>query len=188
MDEGDLPGDVGKVQRFLDRGIAAADHCDLLVAVEEAVAGGAGGYAAAGELLLRGQAQVLGRRAGGDDQRIAAVFAAVTDQAEGLFGQLHGVDVVEDHLGVEALGVLLETPHEVGAHHAVGIGGPVVDLGRGHQLAALGEAGDQHRIQVGAGGVDGSGIAGGAGAEDQQAGVFRGHRKHSCGLRVKGGL
>ena len=42
----DLAGDVGQVQRFLDRGIAAADHGDVLVLVEEAVAGGAGGHAA----------------------------------------------------------------------------------------------------------------------------------------------
>jgi hypothetical protein len=42
----DLAGDVGQVQRFLDGGIAAADHRHVLVAVEEAVAGGAGGNAA----------------------------------------------------------------------------------------------------------------------------------------------
>ena len=39
---------------------------------------------------------------------------------------------------------------------------------------------DEDGVQVGAGGVHGSGVAGGAGAEDQQAGVFRGHEEHSC--------
>jgi len=31
--------------------------------------------------------------------------------------------------------------------------GQIVDFGGGHELAALGDAGDQHRAEVGAGGV-----------------------------------
>jgi hypothetical protein len=80
---------------------------------------------------------------------------------KGFCVELGGVDVVEDDLGVEALGVLLEARHQVGALHAVGVGRPVVHVGGGHQLAALGQAGDQQRLQVGAGGVDGGGVAGG---------------------------
>src|SRR5690606_41061385 len=57
-----------------------------------------------------------------------------------LFGQLHRVNVIEDHLGVEALGVLLEALNQVRTHHAVGIGRPVVHLGGGHELAALRES------------------------------------------------
>jgi len=171
MDHRDLAGDVGQVERLLDRGVAAADHADVLVAVEEAVAGGAGRHALAHEGLLRGQAQVLGRGAGGDDQRIAGVLAGIADQPQRTLVELHRVDVVEDHLGAEALGVLLEARHEVRPLHPVGIGRPVVDVGGRHQLPALGQAGDQHRIQVGAGGIDRGGVAGGAGAEDQEAGV-----------------
>jgi hypothetical protein len=74
-------------------------------------------------------------------------------------------------LRVEALGVLQEALHQVGALHAVHVGGPVVDLGGGHQLAALGHAGDEHRLEVGAGGVERGGVAGRAGAQDQHAGV-----------------
>ena len=94
------------------------------------------------------------------------------------------VDVVEDDLRVEALGVLQEALHQVGAHHAVDVGRPVVDVGRGHQLAALGDAGDQHRLQVGAGRVEGGGVAGGAGAEDQDAGVLRGSGGHGFGKGI----
>jgi hypothetical protein len=61
-------GVVGEVQRFLDRGIAAADHRHLLAAEEEAVAGGAGGDAEALEAPSRRQAQPAGLGAGGDDQ------------------------------------------------------------------------------------------------------------------------
>ena len=56
------------------------------------------------------------------------------------------MDVVEDDLGLEALGVLLEARHQLGALHAVGIGRPVVDVGRRHQLPALRQTGDQHGL------------------------------------------
>ena len=72
----------------------------------------------------------------------------------GRLRQVDRVDVVEHDLGVEALGVLQEALHQVGALHAVDVGRPVVDVGRRHQLAALRDAGDQHRLQVGARGVD----------------------------------
>ena len=79
-------------------------------------------------------------------------------------------------LGVEALGVLLEARHEIRPLHAVGVGRPVVDFGGGHELAALGEAGDQHGREVGARCVYCGGVAGRAGAQDDEAGVLGGHR------------
>ena len=96
-------------------------------------------------------------------------------------------------LRVEALGVLQEALHQVGALHAVDVGRPVVDVGRRHQLAALGDAGDQHRLQVGARGVEGGGVAGRAGAEDQDAGVLRGVEvmalgKRDCAAKRRGSL
>src|SRR3546814_3223036 len=80
MHEVDLARDVGQVQRFFDRGVAAADHGHVLLLVEEAVAGRAGGNAAALELLLRLQPQVLRRGAGGDDQRVGGVVAVVRSE------------------------------------------------------------------------------------------------------------
>jgi hypothetical protein len=76
------------------------------------------------------------------------------------------VDVVEHDLGLEALGVLLHARHQVRAQQAVGVARPVVDVGGGHQLAALLQAGDDDRLEVGAG--DSGRPAGRAGAEDQQ--------------------
>ena len=52
------------------------------------------------------------------------------------------MDVVEDHFGAEALGVLLEALHELGALYSHGVRRPIVDVGGGHQLAALGETGE----------------------------------------------
>ena len=89
------------------------------------------------------------------------------------------VDVVEDDLCLEALGVLQEALHQRRALHAVHVGGPVVHLGGGGELSALRHAGDEHGVQVGAGGVDSSAIAGGAGTEDEQLDVAGGHRSGS---------
>ena len=146
MYQRDLRGDVGEIQCLLDRGIAAADDGDLLIAIEEAVAGGAGRDTLAHEGFLGSQAEILGSGTGRDDQRVAGVFAGIADQLERRFVELCGVDVVENDLGFEALRVLQEARHQVRPHDAVGVGGPVVHLGRGHQLPPLGDAGDQHRI------------------------------------------
>ena len=77
------------------------------------------------------------------------------------------MDLVKHNLGVKALGVLQKPLHQVGALHAVHIGRPVVHLGGGHQLPALGNAGDQQGFEVGAGCVNSGGIACRARAEDQ---------------------
>ncbi|MCY1524240.1 hypothetical protein D9M68_591670 [compost metagenome] len=164
--QGHLAGDVGQVQRLFHGGVAAAHHRHFAVAVEESVAGGAGGHALAHEGLLGRQPQVAGAGAGGDDQRVAGVGAAVAHQGEGLAGQVDGVDVVEDDLGLEALGVLLHALHQRRAGQAMGVARPVVDFGGGGQLAARLHAGDQQRLEVGAGGVHGRGITGRAGTED----------------------
>ena len=152
-------------------------------AVEEAVAGGAAADAAAHERLLRRQAEVLGRGAGGDDQRVAGVGAGVALQRERALRQVDRVDVVEHDLGVEALGVLAGSAASGrGPCTPVDVGRPVVDVGGRHQLAALRDAGDQHRLQVGARGIDGGGVAGRAGAEDQDAGVLEVARSWRCGV------
>jgi len=114
----------------------------------------------------------------GDDERVAGVFGRVADQADRLFVELRRVDVIENDFGVEALGVLQETRHQFRALHAVRVGRPVFDVRGGHQLAALGETRDEHRVQVGARRVDGGRIACRAGTEDQDFGVFRGGCGH----------
>jgi len=83
--------------------------------------------------------------------------------------------MVEHHLGLEALGVLLEALHQLRALHAGGVGGPVVHVGGGHQLPALRQAGDQYRLQVGARRVHRGRVAGGTGAEDEESVMARCH-------------
>ena len=73
MNQGHALGDVAQIQRFFNRGIAAADHCDIFALVKEAVAGRASGHAFTHERSFRGQTQVTGRRAGGDDECVAGI-------------------------------------------------------------------------------------------------------------------
>ena len=104
--------------------------------------------------------------------------------------EIHLVDVVHHDLGVEALGVLAHALHQPRAGEAVRVARPVVDLGGGHQLAALFHAGEQQRLAIGARGVDGGGIAGGTGAEDDQPGVTGTAHVYFLALlahRVRGG-
>jgi len=169
-----MAGDVGEVKCFLDGGVAAADDGDRLVAVEEAIAGCTGRDALAGEGFFRRQAEVHGRGAGGDDQRVAGVGAGVADQREGLGGELGGMDMVEENFGFKAAGMGFEAGHQFRTLHAVGVGRPVVDFGRRHELASLGHASDQQGLEIGPGGIDGGGVAGRAGTENDQGAVTGG--------------
>jgi len=89
----------------------------------------------------------LGGSAGGDDQRVAAVFAGAA-QSHRLCRQIHFVDVVKQHLSVKTLGVRLHALHQFGTLHTLVITRPVVDIGGGGELAALLHAGDDDGIQV----------------------------------------
>lgn len=92
--------------------------------------------------------QVFGGSTGGNDERVAGVFASVTHQADWLFIQVGGVDMIKDHFRAKAFGMLLEALHQLRTHHAAGISRPVVHFGGGHQLATLCQAGNQHRLRL----------------------------------------
>ena len=81
---------------------------------------------------------------------------------------MRGMDVIENDLGIEAAGMGLETRHQVGTLDAVGVGWPVVDIGRRHQLAALGHTGNHDRLEIGACSINRSGVTCRAGAEDNE--------------------
>ena len=73
VDEVDLAGEAGEEKRLFAGRVAAADHGDVHVAVERAVAGRAGGHAlAAVEFLLARDARQARRGAGGDDDGLGA--------------------------------------------------------------------------------------------------------------------
>ena len=82
--------------------------------------------------------------------------------------------MVKHNFGIESLGMLEETLHQLRSLHAIHVGRPVVHIRGRHQLATLGDAGDQHRVEVGAGGINGCGVACGAGTKNQDFGVLGG--------------
>ena len=177
MNQRHFAGNVGQIQRFFDSGVAAADHSHFLIAVEEAVTGGTGRNPPTRELLFRGQPQIHGRSACGNDQGITGVLAGIAFQFEGALAQFDRMNMVKHHFGLEAAGMLLKAGHQFRTHHAINVCRPVIDLGGGHQLSSLGQPRNQHRLQVGAGGVDRRGVAGRTGTEDQQ-GDMAGRSRH----------
>jgi len=83
MHEGHMRREIGEKHRFLDRGVAAADHDDFLAAIEESVAGGAGRHANALEFFFRRRAEPARLRAGGENDGFGEIdVAAVAGQAE----------------------------------------------------------------------------------------------------------
>lgn len=169
VDQGHGAGDVCEVQCFFNSGVAAADHCNRLVAVEETVAGRAGRNAFAHERFFRRQTQVTSAGAGSDDQGIAGVGRAVAGQGVRLGSEVDGVDVIENDLGFKALGVLAHTLHQHRASQTVDVARPVVDFGGGGQLTASLHAGDQQWLEVGAGRVYRSAVTGRAGTENNHS-------------------
>ncbi|MNT87911.1 hypothetical protein D3C72_2283900 [compost metagenome] len=86
--------------------------------------------------------------------------------------------MIEHDFGLEAFGVCLETLHQLRALNAIHVGGPVVHVGGGHELAALGDAGDEHRVEVGTGGIDRGRVAGRAGSQNKNFGVLHVAQPH----------
>ena len=66
-----------------------------------------------------------------------------------------------------AFRLLAELFHQLGPHDAVGEPGIILHIGGQHQLSAALKSLDHEGGEVGAGGIDGCGQAGGAGPDDQ---------------------
>ena len=91
MHQRDLAAEAREEVGLFHGRIAAADHHDVLAAIEEAVAGGAGADAVADQLLLGFEAQPARRSAGGDDHRARFDPFAFDVEAERARGEV-GID------------------------------------------------------------------------------------------------
>ncbi len=168
MHQCDVLGDVREVQRFFDRGIAAADDRHVLAAIEESVARRARRHTLALERFFGRKAEILRGCARCDDQRIARKCAGVANEFEWARAEPHRVNVIVNGLHVKAFDVLLHTLHQHGALQAFDVARPVVDVGRRRQLATDLDAGDQQRRKIGARGVERRGIAGRTGTQNDE--------------------
>ena len=70
-----------------------------------------------------------------------------THTPNGAAGEVDPVGVGGDELGAEALGLLPELHHQLGAEDAVGEAGEVLDVGGEHELAAGADALDHDRAR-----------------------------------------
>ncbi len=164
-----LGGELGQEDRLLHRRVAAADDDRLGLAEERGIAGGAVADAAAGELLLAGDAQLLVLGAHRQHDRARAVLGIADPHAvhaARLARELDAIGLVGDQPRAEALGLVAELLHHLRAHHAVGEAGVVLHVGRLLQQAAPGEALDHQRAQVRARGVQRRRVPGRAAADD----------------------
>ena len=89
----------------------------------------------------------------------------------GRSGEVDPVDVDVDDPRPEPLGLGAERGHQVGALDAVREARVVLDVAGEHQLAAGRGAGEDHRLEVGPGGVDRGGQAGRPGSDDHDLGL-----------------
>ena len=76
--------------------------------------------------------------------------------------------MVKNSLGIKALSMLLHTHHQLGALHTIGIAGPVVHISGGGKLPTLLNAGNDHRVEVGACSIDSCGPTSGARTKNNQ--------------------
>ena len=160
-----------------------ADHRDLVIAEEEAVAGGAGGDAVAEETAFGLESEHARGRAGGDDHRIGRQLEIADRHVERTRGEIHRVGVGGDEPGPEARGLVPEAHHELRAHDSFNESGVVLDLGGEHQLTTGGEPFDDHGLEVGARGIDRGGEAGRARSDDDDFVVLRHQQLQIDGTR-----
>ena len=180
MDQRDLGGKIRQEQRLFHGRVATADHNNLLAAIKEPVAGRTGRNAEAFELLFRRQAQPFRPRTRTQDNGICGVNgAAVGLRGERAFGQVERRDNIAHHITAHLAGMGFHAHHQIGALHLC-VTGPVFHFGCCGQLATGLNALHKNGVEHGARGVDASGIACRAGANDQNFGV--------AGLRHRGGL
>ena len=167
-----MRGEIGQKQRFLDRGIAAADHDDFLAAIEEAVAGRAGRDAETLELLFRRHAEPARLRAGGKDHGFGEIdVAGIAGEPERPLRELEFGDEIGDDPGADMGSLLLHLLHQPGALDDVGEAGIVFHVGGDGELPAGLDALDQDRLQHRPRGIDRRGVTGRAGTDDDDLGV-----------------
>ncbi len=135
VDEMHLFGDLREVERLLRGRVSASHDGDGLVAVEGAVTGGAPRHAAAGEIRLARNTQLLGDGSGSEDDHASVHVLAIDGEHEVLSvpaDRLDGRDVVE--LGARGLGLPVHQVAQILAAHAGGEARVVLHPGGGDDL------------------------------------------------------
>ena len=179
VDQRHVVGIIGEVKRFLDSGVAPADHRHFLAAIEEPVTRRAGRHALAAQFLFTRNAQPFRLRARSDHQRIADIFVpAVADCAKrAAVFEIDLDDRVPQHPRADMFGLRLHLFHQPGALHHVAKAGIILDIGGDRQLSTGLEALDHDRLHHSPRAIDRGGITRRAGTDDEELGAMGSHGK-----------
>lgn len=191
VDEVDGGGEAGEVEGFFAGGVASPDDDERFVAEhgEGTVAGGAVGDAFVFEEVFAWDAEVAVACSGGDDDGLGFDAFAVDGDGEGVAGEIDLFDGGERaDAGSEAFRLLLHIGHELESVDTLDEAWVVLDDGGGGEQTALHAAGDDERVEIGAGSVEGGGETGAAGADDDDifhGGGSMGKREAACKIGMR---
>src|SRR5579875_1668515 len=167
MHERDFATEPAQEICFFHRRIAAADHHDLFIAEEKAVARSAGTHAMTDKFLLVRKVQPARGGASSDDERVSPyLFSVFQFEMERAFREIcmhHAAMLVN---GAETLRLLLHVLNQPRTHHALRETGEVLDLGRNRKLPAGLMAFKDKRLQIRPGCINRRRIPGAARAEN----------------------
>ena len=167
-DEIDLLADATEIEGILAGGVATTDDGNDLLTVEEAIAGGTGRDTLTHVLGLVGESEVLGGGSGGDDNGVGEdLLAGIIPGTIGTGGEIDTDNLAIADIGAETLGLTAQVEHHLVAIDSVGVAREILDLGGLGELSARLESAVLDRLEVGTGGIDGSGVAGRATADNQ---------------------
>lgn len=186
----DLGAVLGEEEGLLSGRVSSSDNGERLVSEngDSTVTDSAGRDTLLPVLVLTGQRESLGRGTSGKNNGVGSVGLLVLIELgpvlEGSLGQIDLGDGLGDDLGAESDGLLSHVLHELGAHDSVGEAGEVLNLSGSGELTAGSNAVGHHSLvesglDLGSRKVDGSGVGGGAGTDDNNWAV--GHSGLSCG-------
>ena len=168
MDQCNRGAESGEEQRLLAGAIAAADDHNRLVAEEESVACGAVGDTAPGEGLLPGNLELA--HCGSSGHHNGAGLEHITliaGDGVNVIAEIDGYHVVPDQTGAKLFGLPLHGIHQIGAQNPVGESGEILHGGGIDQLPTGCEGTRYNQRTVpGAAQVDGRGVSGGAGTDN----------------------
>ena len=172
-DEIDLVAELGQIGGIFAGRVAAANHRHVLAFVEEAVASGASGNAAALEFFLGGQTEITCRRTRGNDDTVGQDFAIVFRRhLEGALADIDARHLAFAYFGAKAQGLLTDFLHHFRAGDSVGITRKILDFGGLGKLSAGLHTLINDSFHVGATRVDGCCVACRARANYQTFNVF----------------
>jgi hypothetical protein len=181
VDQVDFPREARQKQRLFSGAVAAADHRDILIAIERTVARGAGRHALAAEqFLFSGDAGHPRRCAGCDDHAARLDRTLRGDELARLAAE---IDRRDQHLlkaSAELRGLLPQVVHQLETVDAFGKPGEILHFAGGRELAARLGALEDERIEVGSRGVDRRRQSGAAGADDHD--ILKGGSGHALKL------